>query len=56
MKVILSSILTSAKRDSMSALNIRVEYFEILNTNDFLSVTASAFQYTGIQNYFTGGT
>lgn len=33
MKVILLSILTSAKRDSMSGLNIRVKYF--LNTLKF---------------------
>lgn len=34
MEVILPSILTSAKRDYVSALNITVEYFEILDIND----------------------
>lgn len=31
------------KKRSVSALNIRVEYFEILDTNDSLAVSDSAF-------------
>lgn len=41
----------------MSALKIRVGYIEILDTNDFSSVSDAAllplFQRTAIQNYFT---